>query len=101
MQIMHVAIYTIGNAIVVDVFSKGKFRSMLWIKFDSMSVRDRVVSTLSKSRLSFDSAAIWMSGDAPLPVRVEKRNSFSDSSIFCNRRVGRILRFELILQANR
>jgi hypothetical protein len=49
---------------------------MLWIKFDSMSVRDRVVSTLSKSRLSFDSAAIWMSGDAPLPVRVEKKFLF-------------------------
>ena len=44
---------------------------MLWIKFDSMSVRDRVRSMLSKSCLSFDSA-VWMSRDAPLPVRVEK-----------------------------
>ena len=41
-----------------------------------MSERDRVVSTLSKSRLSFDSAAIWMSGDAPLPVSVEKKIVF-------------------------
>ena len=46
------------------------------MKFDSMSVRDRVVSTLTKSCLSFDSAAIWMSGDAPLPVRVEKKFLF-------------------------
>ena len=64
------------NATVIDVFSKGQFRSMLWIKFDSMCVRDRVVSTLSKSRLSFDSAAIWMSGNAPLLVRVEKKFLF-------------------------
>ena len=50
------------------------------MKFDSMSVRDRVVSTLSKSRLSFDSAAIWMSGDAPLPVRVEKNHFLTQAS---------------------
>ena len=59
------------NATVIDVFSK----VMFW-KSDSMSVRNLVLSTLSKSRLSFNSAAIWMSGDAPLPVRVKKKYLF-------------------------
>ena len=68
------------NVTMIDVFSKVQFRNVLWNKFDSMSVRDRIVSTLSKSRLSFDSAAIWMSGDAPLPVRVEKNHFLTQAS---------------------
>ena len=65
-----------SSCLPIEVYSKGKFRTMLWARFASICIRNRVVLALTKLRLSCSRSSIWMSGDVPLPVRVEKKFLF-------------------------
>ena len=57
-------------------YSKGEFRSMLWLRFDSQSSRDHCVEVLGKAKLSLASSNIWIAADSPISMRVERKFLF-------------------------
>ena len=56
---------------------KCQFKRILWAKFDSTSIRDRVAESLRKHKDMFPGMTIWCASDLPLAMRVEPIFLFS------------------------
>ena len=59
------------------IYSKGQFKGILWAKFESSSIRDRVAESLRKHNDMILGAIIWCATDLPLAMRVERKFLFS------------------------
>ena len=60
----------------IRVYSKGDFKGMLWLVFDSSAVRDGVVETTWKAKLAMHASQIWIAPDLPIEMRAEKKILF-------------------------
>ena len=58
------------------IYSKGQFKGILWVKFESTAVRDRVAESLRKHKDSFPGSSIWCAADLPIAMRVERKFLF-------------------------
>ena len=54
-----------------NIYAKGEFKNMLWVKFDSRTLRDSAVVKLSKADLKHVDHKIWISEDKPLDIRAK------------------------------
>ena len=55
----------------------GQFKGILWAKFESTCIRDRVAESLRKHNYMFPGAIIWCAADLPIGIRVERKFIFS------------------------
>ena len=58
------------------VYSKGDFKGMLWLVFDSSAIRDGVVETTWKAKIAMHASQIWIAPDLPIEMRPENKFLF-------------------------
>ena len=56
-------------ALQEDIFCKGNFKDMMWIKFNTASDRDDAIKKCAKSSFKMDGTKIWTEKDLPYDVR--------------------------------
>lgn len=69
----------------MKIDSKGQFKCILWAKFESIIIRDRVEEFLRKHNDMFWGATIWCAADLPLAMRVERKFLFSLKRLLMSR----------------